>query len=107
MDLPKKKPEWKCVQCGRCCFDYGCMISATDEDLARWKRDGRHDILEKAKVITKGGRVIAAELWFNPMTRREYMYCPFLKKEGNRTRCLIQDTKPQYCKDYICRRHMK
>ena len=41
---------------------YGCMVPASDQDLARWEREGRTDILEKAKVITdpRTGRIIAA-----------------------------------------------
>jgi len=115
MELPNKKPEWKCVQCGKCCFMYGCMVPASDEDLARWESEGRQDILEKAKVITdpKTGRIIAAELWFNPQTGREYVYCPWIKRKqsliGKKEKiiCLIHDTKPQYCRDYICRKHLK
>lgn len=107
MEMPAKKPEWECVQCGRCCMDYGGFLSATDEDIVRWKREGRHNILEKVKIIRSGERVIAAELWFNPISGREYIYCPFLKREGNRTKCLIYETRPQVCRDYICRKHLK
>lgn len=109
-----KKPEWKCIQCGSCCFMYGCMVPASEEDLARWEREGRNDILEKAKVITdpKTGRIIAAELWFDPNTGREYIYCPWIRSNGKegkskRVTCLIHSTKPQYCRDYICRKHQK
>ena len=137
-----KKTEWKCVQCGSCCFMYGCMVPASDDDLARWKEQGRDDILEKAKVVTdpKTGRIIAAELWFNPHTGREYVYCPWIKRKPkgkaawlrkwkdadkvcvkppqlqrpaagvdkqDRVICMIHDTKPQYCRDYICRKHKK
>ena len=131
MDKPNKavmpSEKWKCVQCGRCCMMYGCMIPASDGDLARWEKEGRKDILEKAKVITdpKTGRIIAAELWFNPATGREYIYCPWIKRdqkgslirklkadkttEGSNGKviCLIHGTKPQYCRDYICRKHLK
>ena len=121
MDSSKsKKPEWKCVQCGSCCFMYGCMVPASDDDLARWDAEGRQDIREKAKVITdpKTGRIIAAELWFNPHTGREYIYCPWIKRRKSmlgrlvkrgkqKVVCQIHNTKPQYCRDYICRKHVK
>ena len=106
--------EWKCVQCGKCCFMYGCMIPATDEDLARWERQGRRDILEKIRVITdpKTGKTIAAECWFDPYSKKEYIYCPWIKSNGKegrdrKVKCQIHDTKPQYCIDYICRKHVK
>jgi len=115
MASPNTKPEWKCVQCGKCCFMYGCMVPASDADLERWKSEGRQDILEKAKVVTdpKTGRIIAAELWFNPQTGREYVYCPWIRKKKSlisgreKAVCLIHDTKPQYCRDYVCRKHLK
>jgi Fe-S-cluster containining protein len=109
-----KKPEWKCIQCGRCCFMYGCMVPASNDDLARWEKEGRTDILNKAKVIIdpKTGRIIAAELWFDPHTRKEYIYCPWITSNGKegkdkRVTCQIHSTKPQYCRDYICRKHVK
>jgi Fe-S-cluster containining protein len=86
------------------------MIAATDEDLSRWKREGRQDILDKVKVIAdpKTGRVIAADLWFNPATGKEYVYCPWLRRNRDgKAACLIHGTKPQYCRDYVCRRHVK
>jgi Fe-S-cluster containining protein len=90
------------------------MVPASDEDLERWKLEGRQDILEKARVITdpKTGKIIAAELWFDPQTKREYVYCPWIKSNGKegpakRITCQIHATKPQYCRDYICRKHLK
>lgn len=109
-----KKPVWKCVQCGSCCFMYGCMVPATDEDMTRWKQEGRQDLLDMTMVIRDPGmgRIIAAELWFHPQTRKEYIYCPWIKKQKSilgkqKTICQIHDTKPQYCRDYICRKHLK
>ena len=108
MDM--KKPEWKCIQCGKCCFMYGCMIPASDEDLARWKRQGRRDILEKVRVIRDPGtgRITAAECWFDPHTGREYIYCPWIKRiDKGKVKCMIHDTKPSYCREYICRKHTR
>jgi hypothetical protein len=91
------------------------MVPASDEDLTRWRKQGRDDILEKAKVITdpKTGRIIAAELWFNPHTCREYIYCPWIKRKKGRFSgkekvvCQIHERKTEYCMDYICRKHQK
>ncbi|RLI97925.1 MAG: hypothetical protein DRO99_02055 [Candidatus Aenigmatarchaeota archaeon] len=117
--------EWKCVQCGKCCFMYGTMIPATDQDMERWEKEGRNDILDRTKVIRDPatGRIIAAELWFDPYTGKSYAYCPWIKRKkeraglkqrdksgnpsGDKVYCQIHDTKPQYCRDYICRRHLK
>jgi len=83
------------------------MIPASDEDLSRWEKEGRQDILEKVKIARDPdtGRITAAELWFNPATGRSYVYCPWIRRRKDRVECLIHDTKPQYCKEYICRKH--
>jgi len=105
-----QKPEWKCIQCGKCCFMYGCMIPASDDDLARWKKQGRQDILDMAMIARdpKTNRIIAAELWWDRSTGREFVYCPWIKKKKDgKVYCQIHDTKPQYCRDYICRKYSK
>jgi len=99
-----KTAGWKCMQCGKCCFNYGTCIAATNNDIARWKRQGRRDILEKARLITDPtGKIIAAECWFDPHTGKEYACCPWIKRKGDRVCCMIHETKPQYCVDYMCR----
>jgi Fe-S-cluster containining protein len=43
-----------------------------------------------------------ADLWINPETGEDANRCPFLRKvrNENKYRCLIQDTKPEYCRQY-------
>ena len=83
-----------CNQCGRCCTNPSYMGSmhATDEDVARWKREGRADILRF---------VWMNDLWVDERgVERER--CPFVRKNPNspRHRCTIYDTRPQICRDY-------
>ena len=99
--------RFKCVQCGRCCLQYGGYIFATEDDLKRWEQEGRKDILQYTMPYLRNGKRDGADLWFDPKTRRELIYCPFLEKKGSKYFCLIQKTKPRYCRDYICRKHVK
>lgn len=99
--------KFKCVQCGRCCLRYGSDIPASEKDMLRWEDEGRKDIFRYAIPFLRNGRRDGAHLWFDPETRRQLIYCPFLKKKGEKYFCLIQDTKPRYCRDYICRKHPK
>ncbi len=102
------KAEWACVQCGDCCKRFGWSIHVSDEDLKRWERENRHDILDRVAIVRdKKGEIMMAEGWFNPITRREYIYCPFLKQEKGKWFCKIHDTKPEMCTRYICRKYRK
>jgi Fe-S-cluster containining protein len=87
-----------CSQCGRCCLMLGAEITATQEDVARWVKEGRQDILRYADVYENLG----ADLWFSPKTGDEIGRCPFVRKHPNRNTyfCKIYDTRPQVCRDY-------
>lgn len=82
------------------------MIAIFKEDVERWINESRNDILEKLKFAGDEKQPII-EAWFNPKTRREYIYCPFLKKKGSDWSCSIHKTKPKMCRDYICRKYKK
>ena len=87
-----------CSQCGRCCLMLGAEITATQEDVARWVKEGRQDILRYADVY----ETLGADLWFSPKTGDEIGRCPFVRKHPNRNTyfCKIYDTRPQVCRDY-------
>ncbi len=113
---------WECVRCGKCCMENWDFIFASVEDLERWKREGRKDLLAMTRPIYKGeegkprtagfrkqpqGRLVAADIWFNPETGRKYRQCPFFESKGKKAGCRIHKTKPRVCRDYICREHLK
>jgi Fe-S-cluster containining protein len=85
------------------------MIGASPEDLARWEKEGRQDLLGMAKIMhNRRGEIVGAELWFDPKTGRELMYCPWLRREGSgKCTCLIRGTRPSICREYFCRKHVK
>lgn len=82
-----------CRACGVCCEVFAEALSACEEDLARWRTQGRLDLL---------GRVgPGAQLWVDPATGEREPACPFLDRRGHdRALCAIHDTKPALCRRY-------
>ena len=89
----------RCSMCGTCCSAAIGLIM-TPGDYRRWKRQGRSDIL---RYTWKGTPQGDGDLWIDPDTGEELIYCPFLKEvcPGKYT-CTIQDTKPTVCREYWC-----
>ena len=90
-----------CIRCGKCCVKYSGTLMATDEDLKRWKEEGRYDIL---KHISNG------DLWFkfeNGEEKECSGRCMWLRKKKNKNEyyCRINDTKPQICREYPTQQH--
>lgn len=85
-----------CTQCGRCCTnpDFMERLGISDEDMDRWRREGRQDIL--AKVSKERG-------W------RDAKPCAFLLDVGNGVHtCSIYQTRPETCREYpIATVHMR
>jgi Fe-S-cluster containining protein len=90
-----------CTRCGKCCTnpDYMGTLQATGEDMKRWIREGRDDILAWIYVLTPS----IGDLWISPRTGEDASRCPFVRKDANRPtyRCTIYETRPQVCRDYI------
>jgi Fe-S-cluster containining protein len=72
---------------------YGSTIHAAEEDLARWRGEGREDIV--AQVGEEG------RLWVDPVSKEHIEACPyFLRTDRDSAKCLIHDTKPKVCREY-------
>ncbi len=89
--------KFNCKQCGNCCLNLSDAYSTTanEEDILRWEKEGRIDILECIDMYTM-------DLWFSPKTGDELNRCPWLRKLPNKNKyiCRIHDTKPKHCIDY-------
>jgi tetratricopeptide (TPR) repeat protein len=101
--IEKHKKDWKiiydafaCERCGRCCRSTKWAVNLDTrlcwEDIERWRREGRSDILQHVLVSEGlGGDLIGPDGKF-------FSQCPFLKKEeGRKYSCLIHETKPKVC----------
>lgn len=99
---------FSCRQCGRCCTSLDYHDELIEEDVARWERLGRIDILKWVRIIEREGEVRQYRIWTIPGTTRLADSCPFLKKisSENRWDCLIHDVKPAICRQYpLSRKH--
>lgn len=77
-----------CTQCGRCCknADFMERIGISEPDLARWRREGRADIIAKVNIYSG---------W------TEEGPCPFLvPASAGRFSCGIYETRPLTCREY-------
>ena len=77
-------------------------FEATHEDVVRWRSQGREDILRHLSIDSSDPHALRGFFTTNS--------CPFLKKneQDEFYSCIIQDTKPFYCKLYpddgVCER---
>jgi Fe-S-cluster containining protein len=91
-----------CTNCGKCCTNSSFMetLEATGDDVKRWRREGRDDILRFAEVLGPPDNPYA-DLWVEGAGERSR--CPFVRKVRNQNRylCRIYETRPQVCRDYV------
>ncbi|HDP80875.1 MAG TPA: YkgJ family cysteine cluster protein [Spirochaetes bacterium] len=86
----------RCIRCGTCCLE-DMIALAEEEDVRRWKREGRDDILhiiENERAVWAGDRLVSAR------DGHRLVHCPFLCWEGTLCRCAIYETRPRVCRDY-------
>ncbi|TAL37389.1 MAG: YkgJ family cysteine cluster protein [Spirochaetes bacterium] len=86
----------ECMRCGRCCLA-DMFACASDEDIGRWRREGRDDILgmrESESAVWVGDHFISTR------TGRYIRHCPFLALGGELCACGIYETRPKVCADY-------
>jgi len=85
-----------CERCGKCCLaDFVAYVH--DEDIDRWQRDGRDDILQMIRrehALWMGAHLVCAD------DGRYLRGCLFLSFEGNFYRCSIYEARPRVCRDY-------
>jgi Fe-S-cluster containining protein len=86
----------QCTKCGKCCLaDMNAYV--TPDDLQRWKRENRHDILH---IMENEHAIWAGDHFISSIDGRYLHGCPFLKWEGGLYACSIYETRPQMCRDY-------
>jgi len=91
-----------CRQCGDCCRGLDYTNECTEEDHDRWLKFSRYDILDRVMVIERKDNQKEYKIWTEPDTQTFLKICPWLEKvpNENKYRCLIQDVKPEICRDY-------
>lgn len=97
-----------CVRCGKCCTVLH-LLTVEAEDVARWRREGREDILRRVGETPdpeeEGGTV--HEVWLSPRADGggsgggDDGHCPWLRRTPDGlAACAIHGTKPARCRDY-------
>lgn len=97
-----------CRQCGACCRKLNYSEELTESDVKRWRDEGRNDILDWVGTTTNSSGVKVYRMWVAPGTCHITQSCPFLTPipHENRSKCLIQEVKPQICCSYpMSRKH--
>ncbi|MDD5711380.1 MAG: YkgJ family cysteine cluster protein [Smithellaceae bacterium] len=85
-----------CRRCGKCCFtDF--IAYATEEDLFRWQRENRQNILA---VIESEHAVWAGDHLISSATGGYINHCPFITCDGKFFSCTIYETRPEVCRNY-------
>ena len=93
---PIRGEATECLRCGKCCLtDF--IAYTTEEDMERWRREGRTDILG---IIEREHAVWAGDHFVSSENGRYIRGCPFLIWEGNRRACAIYETRPAVCRRF-------
>jgi Fe-S-cluster containining protein len=96
MDERENRTELECSRCGKCCL--ADMIAyVTSEDLNRWKKENRQDILH---IIENEQAVWMGDHFVSSRTGRPIYGCPFLEVKDDLFTCSIYGTRPGVCRDY-------
>jgi len=94
----KSKPV-RCERCGVCCGPYFTLY-VEDEDIERWKKEGRDDIVERVEW-EKNNCLWLGNKVYSLQTYREMTRCYYLKfKSDGVAECTIHHTKPKICRRY-------
>jgi Fe-S-cluster containining protein len=92
----EKEGKLECLRCGRCCLaDFAAYV--TDEDLRRWEKEKRQDILDmlaREHASWEGDHLVSAD------SGRTLHGCPFFFFDGTRFGCAIHETRPAACRNY-------
>lgn len=96
--------KFQCAQCGNCCLSlHDAYCTSVDiEQVHRWRKEDRWDILDCVDIMRVGGRELFADIWFSPTTGEEATRCLWLRKLPNKNiyKCRIHETKPPHCRDF-------
>jgi Fe-S-cluster containining protein len=90
-----------CQRCGKCCLVHVNRIRVVEQDVCRWKIEGREDILAWVCPVDYGIQ-IDYRFPVHPATGEDVSRCPFLESlpgEGMYA-CRIYDARPDACRRF-------
>lgn len=96
----EKNGDITCRRCGNCCH-VDVTAYVTLEDIQRWEKEGRHDILAHVRdndltwspdeIINRFGLHIKTCL----------MSCVYLRWHGSTASCEIYETRTKVCRSFV------
>lgn len=93
---------YRCRRCGDCCRRLDYRHQATAEDVDRWRRQGRDDILAWVREDRGDDGEPVYSIWREPGAARFAEVCPWLENLPGTAKwiCAIHDVKPEICRQY-------
>lgn len=91
-----KKRDTTCRRCGACCH-VDMVAYVTPEDIERWEKEGRHDIIARLGdngVMWAGDRIVSR-------SGAKVTTCFYLGWKDSSFYCEIYETRPMVCRNYI------
>ncbi len=80
-------------------------LEASPLDIARWRLEGRDDILAHVGIEYRGSEVAGGQLWVDSQGKR-LKECPFLElRDDGKYYCGIHDSKPEVCVWHYCAKY--
>jgi Fe-S-cluster containining protein len=92
----QERPLAECRRCGACCQIH-FSVYALEEDIARWRAEGRTDILS---LMEYEDAAWADDQLVSTITGEPLSPCPFLQENGTRFSCAIYPTRPGICREF-------
>lgn len=83
-----------CRRCGACCLPGLALVH--DEDMTRWKQEGRDDILH---IVEHYLPLWAGDHLFHA-NGHSINGCPFLQMMDDLLSCAIYETRPDVCRRF-------
>ena len=81
-------------------------LEASQLDIARWRMDGRQDILCHVGIEYENGTVSGGKLWVDEKGEK-VIECPFLGEDNGKYYCRIHDAEPEVCASHYCSNYLK
>ncbi|HPP06678.1 MAG TPA: YkgJ family cysteine cluster protein [Syntrophorhabdaceae bacterium] len=95
-----KNHSSECIRCGNCChIDVAAYV--TLDDIKRWEKEGRFDILEHIRACDVTWTDDSVINRFGKNINNCRMTCIYLKWDGLKASCEIYGTRTRVCRSYI------
>ncbi|HQH43145.1 MAG TPA: YkgJ family cysteine cluster protein [Syntrophorhabdaceae bacterium] len=89
-----------CLRCGNCCHvDVAAYV--TIDDIKRWEKEGRSDILAHIRTYDITWNENRAINRFGENINNCRMSCIYLQWDGSKTNCQIYETRTDVCRNYV------